>query len=293
MPGFSAFFEYQFNPNQPNGGDGIAFLLQNSEYGTDALGKNGAGIGYGDSLAHGANGISESVAVELDNFLDSIMGDPDNMHISLHSVAHASNSAHENVSLALQEGIQGLQDNNTHWVRVEYNRANTTFLVYFDTLASPVINRTDFILEDYMILAPETGGPVDGRAFVGFTGSTGEEGALAADHFIKKFWFFEGNASLSADLSFAYGVSPSTTAGVQGTFAVQLVDANGFNVTRSRPDAQLTCALSGPNASATCQIACCDANFHFTGSFDVTTAGAYSMDIRLGSGVKNNEEMIA
>jgi len=118
MPGFSAFFEYQFNPNQPNGGDGIAFLLQNSEYGTDALGKNGAGIGYGDSLAHGANGISESVAVELDNFLDSIMGDPDNMHISLHSVAHASNSAHENVSLALQEGIQGLQDNNTHWFYV-------------------------------------------------------------------------------------------------------------------------------------------------------------------------------
>ena len=86
-----------------NGGDGIAFLIQN-----DPLGKNAIGVGAGGM---GFLGITNSVAVMLDTYQNSdpnYYGDPSNNYISVNTRGTDFNAPHHfctNGKLTADSGI--------------------------------------------------------------------------------------------------------------------------------------------------------------------------------------------
>jgi hypothetical protein len=72
-----------------HGGDGIAFLIQNSAQGTSAIGEGASGMGF--------LGITDSVAVMLDTYQNNspnYYGDPSNNYISVNTMGTAGNVPH-------------------------------------------------------------------------------------------------------------------------------------------------------------------------------------------------------
>ncbi len=68
---FTASFDYQATPQGGGLADGVAFILQDSSAGLNALGGNGSSLGYGPAQDYtGGTAISPSAAVEL-NLYDS------------------------------------------------------------------------------------------------------------------------------------------------------------------------------------------------------------------------------
>jgi len=115
--GFSTTFHFQITQPQGindddgnNGGDGFAFVVQNSS-GT-ALGGFGGGIGY--------DGMTNSVAVEFDTFRNSGFGDPNGNHISIHTGGTAANSDNENHSLGIAASLPNMSDGNIHTAGILY-----------------------------------------------------------------------------------------------------------------------------------------------------------------------------
>jgi hypothetical protein len=82
---FSVNFHFQMsdptgNLDGKNGGDGIAFVIQNSGQGTSAIGEGAGGMGF--------LGIFDSVAVMLDTYQNStpnFYGDPSNNYIAVNT----------------------------------------------------------------------------------------------------------------------------------------------------------------------------------------------------------------
>lgn len=82
---FSVNFQFQFTDptghlDNGNGGDGIAFLIQNSSQGTSALGLGAGGMGF--------LGITDSVAIMLDTYQNNspdFYGDPSNNYIAVNT----------------------------------------------------------------------------------------------------------------------------------------------------------------------------------------------------------------
>jgi hypothetical protein len=72
-----------------HGGDGIAFLIQNSAQGTAAIGEGAGGMGF--------LGITDSVAVMLDTYQNNspnVYGDPSNNYISVNTLGTGPNVPH-------------------------------------------------------------------------------------------------------------------------------------------------------------------------------------------------------
>jgi hypothetical protein len=72
-----------------HGGDGIAFLIQNSAQGTSAIGEGAGGMGF--------LGITDSVAVMLDTYQNNspnVYGDPSNNYISVNTMGTGPNVPH-------------------------------------------------------------------------------------------------------------------------------------------------------------------------------------------------------
>lgn len=72
-----------------HGGDGIAFLIQNSAQGTGAIGEGAGGMGF--------LGIQDSVAVMLDTYQNNspnYYGDPSNNYISVNTMGTGPNVPH-------------------------------------------------------------------------------------------------------------------------------------------------------------------------------------------------------
>ncbi|MCX6155334.1 MAG: hypothetical protein NT007_14365 [Candidatus Kapabacteria bacterium] len=74
---FCLTFEARFSETNKTGigsgygGDGLAFVLQNSSSGTNAIGASGGAIGYSCDPSNSISGISNSLAVEFDTFHDN------------------------------------------------------------------------------------------------------------------------------------------------------------------------------------------------------------------------------
>jgi len=91
---FAVDFHFQMtdptgNLDHGNGGDGIAFLIQN-----DPLGKSAIGVGAGGM---GFLGITDSVAVMLDTYQNdspNFYGDPSNNYIAVNTRGTAFNAPH-------------------------------------------------------------------------------------------------------------------------------------------------------------------------------------------------------
>ena len=98
--GFTANFQFQMSSpclsplpacvnDNGNGGDGIAFLIQNSAQGDNAIGVGAGGMGF--------LGITDSVAIMLDTYQNvspNYYGDPSNNYISVNTQGTSFNVPH-------------------------------------------------------------------------------------------------------------------------------------------------------------------------------------------------------
>jgi len=152
--GFSTTFHFQITSLQGindddgnNGGDGFAFVIQNSS--VTALGGIGGGIGY--------DGMANSVAVEFDTFRNAGFGDPNGNHISIHTGGTAANSDNENHSLGIATNLPYMSDGNIHTAGILYLPGTMTVsLDGSDVLSVPLNLSTKLNLNS-------------GNAWVGFT----------------------------------------------------------------------------------------------------------------------------
>jgi hypothetical protein len=194
MRGFETEFSFQLSERSrncktttviaercmPNGGDGLAFVVQ---YDTvSALGTASSSLGYG--------GIVNSLAVEFDTWFNVEKSDVYENHVSIQTKGLEPNESHHRSKIAVTTSIPLLQDGNIHTVRIRYEPKLLPFhtkdekffagpnsvnwlktgagvmLVFIDDFTRPALV-APINLKDILAL------PSDGRAFVGFTAATG------------------------------------------------------------------------------------------------------------------------
>lgn len=145
------------------GADGIVFILQNNS--NIDFGPTGGALGYED--------IPNALAFEFDTFNNPIYNDPNGNHFAIQTSKKGKISMIHNSqnTLAMNDKIPLLEQNKFYTCQIEYLEDLKTLTVYLDTredLATKkeIAKLTNFRLEDHINL---TGG----RAYVGFTSSTG------------------------------------------------------------------------------------------------------------------------
>ncbi|MCT7997214.1 SBBP repeat-containing protein [Laspinema olomoucense] len=148
--GFETTFQFQINDLGGSGGDGFAFVIQNSS--ADAIGGGGGTLGY--------SGIYNSLAVEFDTFDNDETGthDPSDNHLSVHTGGTGRNSVGI-APLGVTSEIPNMSDGEVHTVKVKYIPG--TLQIFMDDLSTPVLTvpvdlGTTLDLDD-------------GNAWVGFT----------------------------------------------------------------------------------------------------------------------------
>ena len=151
--------------DQPDGGpagaDGVAFVIQNES--ESPLGESGRGIGY-DNMFGG-------LAVEFDAYQNGAFADPSGSHVAVQtndgSRLRASHVAPYLKGITY-DGIPNFVANGTHYhARVEYDGSVLTVYVgENETLNKPCLTIP-------INIAEEVGTSSDGRAWLGFTSSTG------------------------------------------------------------------------------------------------------------------------
>lgn len=170
VSGFSAVFDFRISSpggaadaEGQAGADGIAFVIQRSASGPNALGGFGEGLGY--------SGIGSSVAVEFDTFKNSSLNDPNTNHIGV-------NENGSNVSLATAV-VGPAFDGGTKWTAwVDYDGAKLEVRLSQDGIRPSVAALTQTIN-----LTGTIGGST---AYIGFTGATG---SAYGNHEILNFAF--------------------------------------------------------------------------------------------------------
>lgn len=182
--GFETTFKFSI-PQSQYGADGIAFVIQNES--ANALGGNGGGIGY--------LGITQSLAVELDTWKNPEIQDPNDNHVSIHSLGVLPNSLDSNSLLGETTEIPTLSDGSIHTVNIRYISGNLS--VYIDNLAIPVLNVPVDIASTLQLS--------DGMAWVGFTSATG---AVTEYHYIYSWSFATNDPLLLPDLCAEFETSP-------------------------------------------------------------------------------------
>jgi hypothetical protein len=125
--------------------EGISFILQ--DMGSDALGSDSSGIGYG--------GIDSSMEIEFDTYMDSF--DPDANHIAL--MMDGDQTTH----LAYADPPFSMAGAGVLYAWIDYDAATTELDVYLSQ--TPTEPATPVLTVDLTIDATEL--------FVGFTSSTG------------------------------------------------------------------------------------------------------------------------
>ena len=146
--------------------DGMTFIVQDE--GPEAVGARGGYIGYARGFHHPGDGIRRSLALEFDVYANSSEdfgrhgeSDPRVPHLSLQTRGVRQNDANPRYSLA-SASAPVLTDGEAHTVRVHYLRRH----------------RLDVFLDGALLLQTRVSvarklGLTDGRAFLGFTASTG------------------------------------------------------------------------------------------------------------------------
>ncbi len=178
VAGFSTTFTFRVgtglvggitNPDGTGGADGFAFVIYNGPQ--EAVGGTGHCLGY--------EGITNSIAVEFDTWMNPDCGDPNGNHISVNTRGLLFNSSRHAYSLGISTDIPNLSDGAVHSATITY--APGTLTVAVDN-APPLIVPID--LNAAITLN-------DGKAWVGFTGATG---AAWEGHDILS-WSFDDNAA--------------------------------------------------------------------------------------------------
>jgi uncharacterized repeat protein (TIGR01451 family) len=178
---FSTTFTFQLSGansvscgNIPCPEDGIAFVIQNS--GTNALGPEGCGVGFGTSQFCLPNtgthdGIPNSLAIEFKTFQDS-PNDPSNNYVAIQNCSPAGaptgpNSVDPACQIAINPNVLPtlMADGNVHTVTINYSGAPSNLL-------DVILDGTD-LFPGGVVFDLTTIGLNSGNAWVGFTAATG------------------------------------------------------------------------------------------------------------------------
>jgi len=139
------------NPDRTRGADGFAFVIHNGP--AEAVGGVGHCLGY--------EGLTNSIAIEFDTWLNPDCSDPNGNHVGIHTRGLLFNSARHPYALGTTTDIPNLSDGETHTATITY--VPGTMSVQVDD-APPLVVPVD--LTSTLSLD-------NGSAWVGFTSATG------------------------------------------------------------------------------------------------------------------------
>jgi uncharacterized repeat protein (TIGR01451 family) len=270
--GFSTTFTFQIsNANPPVGNfpaDGLAFVIQNSAAGTQALGQGGGAIGYGGTIPVNVEtpGIDNSIAIEFDTYpnypWDYIAEINPSNHVAIQSCGPNPNSVDHTATyqvgditfpcnLAIATAPVNLADQNPHTVHVEYNPTPAVC----GEICTPVMTVSIDGIDVFGAVSVDIGNTINlanptdtvaDSAFVGFTGATG---ALVENNDILS-WIFTSHSSQTITQpapanqfttfnfgSYLYKVKPNQSVDALTVTEVP-VDPGSFNPGSNFPGAQ-------------------------------------------------------
>ena len=150
--GFETTFQFQLTTVNYYG-DGFALVLFDAPQ--PYLGGSGAGIGYA--------GLPKSLAVEFDGYWNPDNGDPNGLHIGVHTRGTLANTDNESAALARANNPPNFLDGKIHTAKI--TSFNDVLAVFLDDLTTPIIS-VNVSLSNTLNLT-------EGAAWVGFTGSSG------------------------------------------------------------------------------------------------------------------------
>ena len=168
-------FEIKISANVNGGADGMAFVMHDAPAGPAALGTNGGGIGYA--------GITKSVVVEFDTFMNASNGDVTANHVAITVGGDPNHASVANALLpqiADPGGITNLKSGSPVFVWIDYAHAGTSLSVYVGATST----------KPAMPIAPlatiiDLSTAIGPTFYIGFTGSTGA--AWSQHEFVQLF----------------------------------------------------------------------------------------------------------
>ena len=164
--GFDTTFQFKLTRQGGlgNGADGFAFVVQNSDPSTVAGRGSAGGWGFGDGHRNrNRPGIPRALAVFFDTFKNEEDHDPSDNYIVICNNGGPRQMRWPPRRLKFTRGLPVfLKDGQTHTARILYKAP--VISVFLDDLSTPVLISP----VDLSLVTDE-----DGRAFVGFTASTG------------------------------------------------------------------------------------------------------------------------
>ena len=179
--GFDTSITFHVQDKHGGGADGVALVIQNSS-GT-ALGGSGGAMGFACNPVYGQQGISNSLAIELDMWTNnaSQWNEPGANHISFQSRGTQENMPDMSASLASAE-TPDLSDGSEHTLRVIYTSGLLT--AYIDGSLHPAL-QSEIDLSTLLNLD-------GGKAWVGVTSGTG--GFVDREAHVLDSWMFNTTA---------------------------------------------------------------------------------------------------
>jgi hypothetical protein len=151
--------------NSLPGGDGFAFVIQNS--GFDVCGENNGNLGYGS--------LENAIAFEFDTYQNNSnsinnFNDSNGNHFAIqHSFGKLTPLHNSTNSLFINTNIPKLYNNITYNISLEYIPSDKSFKIFLDSSGKNslmIANLKNFNFEDFIHLN-------DNSYFIGFTASTG------------------------------------------------------------------------------------------------------------------------
>lgn len=151
--------------------EGMAFVIQGSPFGANAIGGSLWGLGYG--FGNSGVGISNGIAIEVDTMQQGFLSDSSGNEVSIHTLGTLGNSENEGASIARASAPSDLSNNGTHVMRVSY--VPGALEVFLDDDPIPLLS-VPYTFENggTFLSGGSTGGIglIGSTAWVGFTATT-------------------------------------------------------------------------------------------------------------------------
>lgn len=174
VAGFDTTFSFRITP--PTVGtkaEGMALVIHDDPNGLATTGGTVWGMGYGNG-ANSSAGIRNSIAIELDTYLDVFLGDTSANELTIHTRGAQGNNENEQWSIARTTPAQNLSNGQVHTLRVRY--VPGTIEVFVDGSPTPAIARA-YSLTSGGLYANGQPAPAptlaNGTAYLGFCATTG------------------------------------------------------------------------------------------------------------------------
>jgi hypothetical protein len=217
--GFDTTFTFRILPPSPGTkAEGMALVIHNDPNGASAMGGTVWGMGYGAG-ANSNGGIRNSIAIELDTYLDPFLNDSSANELTIHTRGTSGNNENELYSIGRVTPPGNFVNGQVHTVRVVY--VPGTISVYVDNPVTPVLTRA------YSLV---TGGTWTNGTAVGGIGSASGTGYAG-------FCATTGAGTLTEQvdiLSWTWVSTPFTDACYNGTLGDDTLTINGSSGDFSR-----------------------------------------------------------